>query len=200
MGSWRNPIFGIAAGCALALPRESKIKQIGKSWVLEKERPKMTARSYIALILCALLILLSVGMSARDNGYTVKYDGGSIPSVKAGNDLRMYIDTNQIRLLKGKEDVMTIPAAAITEISYGQDVHRRVGTAVAVGMLTLGVGALVALSKSKKHFVGLTWANGDQKGGFAMQCDKSEYRGILAGIEGITGKKAVDSTTMTVKN
>ena len=67
-------------------------------------------------------------------------------------------------------------------------------------MLTLGVGALVALSKSKKHFVGLTWANGDQKGGFAMQCDKSEYRGILAGIEGITGKKAVDSTTMTVKN
>jgi CxxC motif-containing protein (DUF1111 family) len=139
-------------------------------------------------------------MSARDNGYTVKYDGGSIPSVKAGNDLRMYIDANQIRLLKGKEEVMTIPATAITEISYGQDVHRRIGTAVAVGMLTLGVGALVALSKSKKHFVGLTWANGDQKGGFAMQCDKSEYRGILAGIEGITGKKAVDSTTMTVKN
>jgi len=102
--------------------------------------------------------------------------------------------------LKGKEEVMTIPATAITEISYGQDVHRRIGTAVAVGMLTLGVGALVALSKSKKHFVGLTWANGDQKGGFAMQCDKSEYRGILAGIEGITGKKAVDSTTMTVKN
>jgi hypothetical protein len=33
-----------------------------------------------------------------------------------------------------------------------------------------------------------------------MQCDKSEYRGILAGLEAITGKKAVDSTTMTVKN
>jgi CxxC motif-containing protein (DUF1111 family) len=160
----------------------------------------MNARFHIALMLCTLLILLPIGMSARDNGYTVKYDGGSIPSVKAGNDLRMYIDANQIRLLKGKEEVMTIPATAITEISYGQDVHRRIGTAVAVGMLTLGVGALVALSKSKKHFVGLTWANGDQKGGFAMQCDKSEYRGILAGIEGITGKKAVDSTTMTVKN
>jgi hypothetical protein len=55
---------------------------------------------------------------------------------------------------------------------------------------------LATLSKSKKHFVGLTWANGDQKGGFAMQCDKGEYRGILAGIEDITGKKAVDSTTM----
>ena len=112
----------------------------------------------------------------------------------------MYIDGNQIRLLKGKNELMTIPAKSITEISYGQDVHRRVGTAVAVGVFTLGVGALVALSKSKKHFVGLTWANGDLKGGFAMQCDKNEYRGILAGIEGISGKKAVDSTTMTVKN
>ena len=46
-----------------------------------------------------------------------------------------------------------------------QDVHRRVGTAVAVGVFTLGAGALVALSKSKKHFLGLTWADGDKKGG-----------------------------------
>jgi hypothetical protein len=95
---------------------------------------------------------------------------------------------------------LVIPAAANTEISYGQDVHRRVGTAVAVGIFTLGAGALVALSKSKKHFIGLTWSNGDQKGGLAMQCDKNEYRGILAGLEGITGKKAVDSSTLTVKN
>jgi len=57
----------------------------------------------------------------------------------------------------------------------------------------------MALSKSKKHFVGLTWADGDKKGGLATQCDKNEYRGILAGLEGITGKN-VDSDAMTVKN
>jgi len=114
--------------------------------------------------------------------------------------LKMYIEPTQVRFVKDKKDVLTIPASAVTEISYGQDVHRRIGTAVAVGLFTLGVGALIALSKSKKHFVGLVWADGDKKGGLAMQCDKSEYRGILAGLEGITGKKAVDSTTMTVKN
>jgi len=48
--------------------------------------------------------------------------------------------------------------------------------------------------KPKKHFVGLTWADGDKKGGLAMQCDKNEYRGILAGLEGVLGKKAVGST------
>ena len=105
-----------------------------------------------------------------------------------------------MRLVKDKADVVTIPASAVTEISYGQDVHRRVGTAVAVGVFTLGIGALTALSKSKKHFVGLTWANGDQKGGLAMQCDKNDYRGVLAGLEGITGKKAVNSESMSVKN
>lgn len=102
--------------------------------------------------------------------------------------------------MRDKQTVATIPASAVTEISYGQDVHRRVGAAVAIGAVTLGVGALMALSKSKKHFVGLTWANGDQKGGFAMQCDKSNYRGVLAGIEGVTGKKAVDSALFSVKN
>jgi hypothetical protein len=33
-----------------------------------------------------------------------------------------------------------------------------------------------------------------------MQCDKSDYRGVLAGLEGISGKKAVDSDALTVKN
>jgi hypothetical protein len=104
------------------------------------------------------------------------------------------------RVVKDNAVVANIPASSITEVSYGQDVHRRVGTAVAVGVFTLGLGALTALSKSKKHFVGLTWADGDKKGGFAIQCDKNDYRGILAGLEGISGKKAVDSEAMTVKN
>ena len=86
-----------------------------------------------------------------------------------------------------------MPASAITEISYGQDVHRRVGAAIGLAVVSFGIGALMALTKSKKHFVGLTWADGDKKGGLAMQCDKNEYRGILAGLEGISGKKAVDS-------
>jgi hypothetical protein len=46
----------------------------------------------------------------------------------------------------------------------------------------------------------VTYANGEQKGGFVMQYDKDEYRGILMALEGITGKKAVDSDSMTVKN
>ena len=154
-------------------------------------------KTTIVLLLCALIPITAI---AADTGYSVKYDGGSVSNVKAGNGVRLFIEGNQIRIAKDKADVATIPVSSVTEISYGQDVHRRVGTAVAVGVFTLGVGALTALSKSKKHFIGLTWANGDTKGGFAMQCDKSDYRGILAGLEGVTGKKAVDSDALNVKN
>jgi hypothetical protein len=158
-----------------------------------------TPARLIAILLCFAIPFV---LAAKDSGYTVIYDGGSLPGLKSGAKLKMYIESNGIRLMdeKGKELLTTVVPSTVTEVSYGQDVHRRVGTAIAVGVFTLGLGALTALSKSKKHFVGLTWAAGDAKGGFAMQCDKNDYRGVLAGLEGVTGKKAVDSEAMTVKN
>jgi hypothetical protein len=162
---------------------------------LSEETNKM--KRLFATVLC---VAIPIAMLASDNGYKVAYDGGSIPDIKAGVGMKLYIDAKEIRLQRDKTNVIIIPASAVTEISYGQDVHRRVGAAIGIGVVTLGVGALMALTKSKKHFIGLTWANGDQKGGFAMQCDKNDYRGVLTGLEGITGKKAVDSEALTVKN
>ncbi len=152
---------------------------------------------FLAMVLC---LAMPITVFASDNGYKVTYDGGSIPNAKAGSDMKLFIDPNQVRLVRDRGEVVTIPAAAVTEISYGQDVHRRVGAAIGLAVVSLGIGALMALTKSKKHYVGLTWTDGDKKGGFAMQCDKNEYRGVLAGLEGVTGKKAVNSDAMTVKN
>jgi hypothetical protein len=152
------------------------------------------------LIVVLLCIAIPIMAFAGDNSYKVTYDGGSLPDVKSGTGVKLYIESNQVRLVKDTTDITTIPASSITEISYGQDVHRRVGAAIGLAVVSLGIGALMALTKSKKHYVGLTWAEGDKKGGFAMQCDKSDYRGVLAGLEGISGKKAVNSDAMTVKN
>lgn len=154
-------------------------------------------KKLLSIFLC---ILFPISVFAGDNSYKIVYDGGSITGAKAGSDMKLYIEGTNIRIVKDKTEIAVVPAAAITEISYGQDVHRRVGAAIGIGVFTLGIGALMALSKSKKHFVGLTWDDGGKKGGFAFQADKNDYRGLLAGLEGITGKKAVDSDTMTVKN
>lgn len=154
-------------------------------------------KKLLALILC---LLFPISAIAAENGYKIAYDGGSLPNAKAGTSMKLVIDGSNIRILKDKTEVTVIPAAAVTEISYGQDVHRRVGAAIGLAIFSLGLGALLALSKSKKHFVGLTWDDGGKKGGLAFQADKNDYRGLLAGLEGITGKKAVDSDAMTVKN
>jgi CxxC motif-containing protein (DUF1111 family) len=152
----------------------------------------------LALFLC--LLVPTIVFASTNNGYKVMYDGGSVPNIKTGAKLELTLGEKDIHFREGKQDVIVIPASAVTEISYGQDVHRRIGAAIGLAVVSFGVGALMALTKSKKHFVGLTWQDGDKKGGFAMQCDKNDYRGVLAGLEGITGKKAVDSDAMTVKN
>lgn len=151
----------------------------------------------IVLLLC---ILFPACAFAGENSYKIMYDGGSIANVKAGTDMKLFIDGSNIKILDKKTEVALIPSASITEISYGQDVHRRVGAAIGVAVFSLGIGALLALTKSKKHFVGLTWDDQGKKGGFAFQADKNDYRGLLAGLEGVTGKKAVNSDALTVKN
>jgi hypothetical protein len=67
---------------------------------------------------------------------------------------------------------------------------------VGVGILTLGIGALLALTKTKKHYVGVTWADkadASKKGGVVFKVGKGEYRGFVAALEGLTGKKAVNA-------
>jgi hypothetical protein len=154
-------------------------------------------KKLFVIIFC---ILFPISAVAGEYSYKIIYDGGSLPGAKAGTNMKLFIVGDKVRIMNNKTEVALLPASAITEITYGQDVHRRVGAAIGVAVVSLGIGALLALSKSKKHFVGLTWDDAGKKGGLAFQADKNDYRGLLAGLEGITGKKAVDSDTMTVKN
>jgi hypothetical protein len=127
-------------------------------------------------ILAAILwILMPMSVFGSDISYKVTYDGGSLPDLKTGSGLHLFIDQYKVSFVEHRKEVASVPASSITEISYG-------------------------LTKSRKHFVSLAWADGDKKGGLALQCDKNEYRGILAGLESISGKKAFDSAAMTVKN
>lgn len=154
----------------------------------------------IVAVLLSIAIPSSLFAADAANGYKVKYDGGSLSNAKVGDGMKLVLDGNAVKLVEDGREVVSIPAASVTEISYGQDVHRRVGAAIGIAVVSFGIGALMALTKSKKHYVGLTWADGDKKGGVAIQCDKNDYRGVLAALQGITGKKAVDSDAMTVKN
>jgi hypothetical protein len=143
---------------------------------------------------------VTAGYGQTGETHKLTYDGGSIANLKTGASVKLFFSQNQIHVAKDGLDLITIPSTVVTEISYGQDVHRRVGAAIGLATVSFGVGALMALTKSKKHFIGITWNDGHTKGGAAFQADKRDYRGVLAGLEGITGIQAVNSEAMTVKN
>jgi hypothetical protein len=149
----------------------------------------------IRLIAPMLCVVLALTASDSLVGYTVTYSGGSLPTVRPGQRLSLLVAQDAIYLDGNRENALTLRTTSITEVSYGKEVHRRVGTAVAVGVFSLGVGALVALSKSKKHYIGLTWDDAGKKGGLVFQADKNQYRGLIAALEGITGRKAVNTDT-----
>ena len=113
-----------------------------------------TYKKRLALAHCLAVPFAAV---AADGSYKITYDGGSVQGLKPGNDMKLFIETNQIRIMRDNKEAVIIPTAAITEISYGQDAHRRVGAAIGLAVVSFGIGPLMALSKSKKHFVGLTW-------------------------------------------
>ena len=119
-------------------------------------------------------------------------------------------------LVQGKRRFV-IPVKSITEVSYGNDVHRRVGAAIGVATLTLGIGLMLLLVKTKKHYVGIVWSDNKLvatanagaaaptelaastsstdigKGGVVFKVGKGEYRGFMASLEGLAGVKAVNA-------
>jgi hypothetical protein len=97
-------------------------------------------KHFLVAVLCVLIPMTAV---ANDGSYKVSYDGGSISEAKAGTSAKLFIEANQIRLAKGETELATVPTSAVTEISYGEDVHRRVGAAIGLAVVSFGVGALM---------------------------------------------------------
>jgi hypothetical protein len=56
-------------------------------------------RHVLAAVLC-IAMPIAIFASEKDNGYKVTYDGGSLPDTKAGIGMKIYIESNQVRLAK----------------------------------------------------------------------------------------------------
>jgi hypothetical protein len=143
-------------------------------------------RRLLALVLCS-----AVAAWGQGNTFTkVRYNGGSVStSVKPDDwDNKLTVSADAIVLILKDGQTMTIPPKQVTSLSYGQEAHRRVGTAIGLAVLSLGVGALFALHKTKLHFIGVNYTDKDgKKEGVLLQGDKSNFRAIIVALQGVTG-------------
>jgi hypothetical protein len=85
---------------------------------------KRNVKRSLAIVLC---MVVPMTICAAESSYWVVYNGGSVGEIRVGSSVIMAVGSDQIRLInKGDQAYTTIPASAVTEVSYGQDVHRRV--------------------------------------------------------------------------
>ena len=86
---------------------------------------------------------------------------------------------------------LTIPHGKVKGLSYGQHAGRRVGATVALGITTLGIGALpVLFSKKRRHYLSIEYT--DEKGkdqAAIFELGKDVIRTTLKTLEVRTGKK-----------
>jgi hypothetical protein len=144
------------------------------------------------LVLITLVICLPIAVSAQEGNVfnKVRYNGGSIATqVKPDEwDNKLTVASDAITLTLKDDQTISIPPKQVTSISYGQEAHRRVGTAIALAVFSLGIGALSALHKTKLHYIGINYDDKDgNKQGLLLQGDKSNYRAMIVALTGVTG-------------
>jgi hypothetical protein len=75
-------------------------------------------------------------------------------------------------------------------MEFGQKVGRRVGATIALGVTTLGIGALpVLFSKKKKHYLTVSYQNGSANEVAVFELAKDVVKTTLPVLEARTGKK-----------
>ena len=143
----------------------------------------------IALVL--LICVPCVIWAQEGNTFNkVRYNGGSISTkVKPDDwDNKLTVSSEAIVFTLKDGQTISIPPHQVTSLSYGQEAHRRVGTAVLIGVFSLGIGALIALHKTKLHFIGVNYDDKDgKKQGLLLQGDKNNFRAMIVALQGVTG-------------
>lgn len=108
-------------------------------------------------------------------------------SVPQGATGQLVVSGDRTRFVNSKSS-FEIPNDAIRDLFYSRVSGRRIKTAVATAIFTMGAGALLALSKGRKHYVTLTFDDGGEiVGAVEFKLHKSNYRGCLRALEQVTG-------------
>lgn len=147
-------------------------------------------KKLIALNITLLLFQGSVFPAVR--GDKTAYVGGTVKTIKEGQQGFLNLDDKEsLSFSYGKNQQYKIAYSKIASMEFGQKVGRRVGATVALGVTTLGIGALPMLfSKKKKHFLTIAFVNAaGENEAVILELAKGSVRTTIPVLEARTGKK-----------
>ena len=101
----------------------------------------------------------------------------------------VFCDGRQvIEVSSAGQSVAQVPYAAIDEFSYAHARKHRITQGAVVIVASLPAGAVVMLTKSKRHYLTISYHDGTTPKELVLRMDKSEYQEILATAKAQTGK------------
>src|SRR4051812_10367998 len=135
-------------------------------------------KRFVSVLLVALLLsnFALAGLGSDKSAYV----GGTAP-LKQGTE--GVIDTSNDKSFTFPG--LTVPYDKVASLAYGQHAGRRVGATVALGVTTLGIGALPMLfSKKRRHYLTVEYADADGKAQAAIfEVGKDAVRTLLKTLE-----------------
>ena len=150
-----------------------------------------TIRRALVFLLCSALLLPAQGNTFK----RVRYNGGTVGTKTKPDDWgnTLTVTSSSIHLLLKDGQELNIAPKSVTSLSYGQEAHRRVGTMVALAILVSPVALVGLVHKTREHFIGMQYSEGDNKSGLLLQGDKDNYRAILVALQSVTGQSVAVS-------
>lgn len=89
-------------------------------------------RRLLAFVCCLLFPVAGLASSFR-----IVYEGGASPQAGPGNQLRLYVDSNQLRIVSEKSAPANVSSAQ-TKTPH-KNIHRQAGAALGLGGLEVGI-------------------------------------------------------------
>ena len=145
-------------------------------------------RAGVAAALCLAALTLVPASFAQD----VTFNKTRYSSVKQPKEADVIFTVADSKILiKGKKVNginMEIPFSSIDSMSYERSARHRVGEGASVMLLSPATGAILMATKTKSHWLGIQYHEGDAKELTVLRLDKSEYEKVISTLEARTGK------------
>ena len=152
----------------------------------------------------AMFAFLAISMShtvqAAD---TVLYKKSKIVDVKQKEtkaDLIFNRETDSVVVEVADKVIYEIPYKAIDKVAYDFSKKRRVKEGALVRIASLGAGAVVMLTKSKKHWLYIDYKEEDVPKEFVLRLDKKEYNNVLLTAQEEIGKEIENFSMAKIKD
>jgi hypothetical protein len=137
-----------------------------------------------------MMLVLPVFTYGQGNNFDkIRYNGGTVQTKVKSDDWgnRLAITSDEIKLeLKDGQKVVIDPKQ-VTGLGYGQEAHRRVGTMIALALIS-PVALFGLFHKTRLHYISVEYTTPEEKkSALLIQAHKDNYRAVLTALRGTTG-------------